>query len=114
LLIGYERDMPTPPANPGSSPFVSALPSRAASIASIYEDSCERQGSTGTGLDGAGCGTVVENARQKHSTGPESPSSNLLGRYIPITSPAERPARPLVRRNRTTFTSNLGHSIVEE
>lgn len=112
MLIGYERDMPTPPANPGSSPFVSALPSRAASIASIYEDSRERQGSTG--LDGAGCDTVVEIAQQKHNTGLESPAPSLPGRHVPITSPAERPARPLVRRNRTTFTSNLGHSIVEE
>jgi hypothetical protein len=112
LLIGYERDMPTPPANPGSSPFVSALPSRAASIASIYEDSRERQNSTG--LDGAGYGTAVETSQQKHSTGLEPPAPNLPGRYIPVTNPAVRPARPLVRRSRTTFTSSLGHSIMEE
>lgn len=104
--------MPTPPANPGSSPFVSALPSRAASIASIYEDSCERH--SNTDLDGAGYGNAVGSAQRRHSTGPELPSSNLPGRYILITSPVERPARPLVRRNRTTFTSSLEHSIVEE
>lgn len=112
MLIGYERDTPTPPANPGSSPFVSALPSRAASIASIYEDSCERH--SNNDLDGAGYGNAVESAQQKHSTGPELPPSNLPGRHIPITSPVEGAARPLVRRNRTTFTSSLEHSIVEE
>ena len=112
MLIGYERDMPTPPANPGSSPFVSALPSRAASIASVYEDSYEQHSSTG--LDGAGCGTAVEILQQKHSTGLEPPAPNVPGRYVPITNPAVRPARALVRRSRTTFTSTLGHSIMEE
>jgi hypothetical protein len=112
LLIGYERDMPTPPANPGNSPFVSALPSRAASIASVYEDSCERQNTTG--LDGAGCGTRVEATQQNHNRGLESPAPNLAGPFVPITSPAEQPARLLVRRKRTTFTSSLGHSIMEE
>ena len=112
MLIGYERDMPTPPDNPGSSPFVSALPSRAASIASIYEDSCEQH--SNTGLDGAGYGTAVDIAQQKHNVSLESPAPSLPGRHIPITSPAERQPRPLTRRNRTTFTSSLGHSIVEE
>jgi hypothetical protein len=110
LLIGYERDMPTPPANPGNSPFVSALPSRAASITSIYEDSCERQSSTG--LDGAGCGSPVDIAQQKYNNGLESPTSNLPGRYVLNTSPAEQPAKSLTRRKRTTFTSSL--SIMEE
>lgn len=112
MLIGYERDMPTPPANPGSSPFVSALPSRAASTASIYEDSCEQH--SFTGLDGAGFGNAVGTAQQKHNAGLKSPAPSLPGRHVPIMSPAERSARPLVRRNRITFTSNLGHSIVEE
>jgi hypothetical protein len=112
LLIGYERDMPTPPANPGNSPFVSALPSRAASIASIYEDSRERQNSTG--LDGTGCGTRVEATQQNHNKGPESLAPNLPGPCVPIRSPAEQPAKSLTRRKRTTFTSSLGHSIVEE
>jgi hypothetical protein len=112
LLIGYERDMPTPPANPGNSPFVSALPSRAASIASIYEDSRENHSSTG--LDGAGCGTSVRVARQNDSKGLEPPTPNLPGRCLPITSPADQPAKSLTRRKRTTFTSSLGHSIMEE
>jgi hypothetical protein len=112
LLIGYERDMPTPPANPGHSPFVSAVPSRAASTASIYEDA---QGHLSpTGLDGAGCGTAIETAEQKRSLGLEPTASVFPGRYVPVTSPAERPARPLARRSRTTFTSSLEHSIAEE
>ncbi|KAM0707554.1 hypothetical protein Q7P35_004199 [Cladosporium inversicolor] len=104
--------MPTPPANPGRSPFVSALPSPAASSISVHEDSCERHSSTG--LDGTGGGTAVEIAQQKHNNGLESPAPNPPVRYVPVTSPAERPARPLVRRSRTTFTSSLGHSIIEE
>lgn len=112
MLIGYERDMPTPAANPGNSPFVSALPSRAASIASVYEDSCERQ--SYTGLDGAGCGTRVEATQQNHSNGLESSTPNVPGPYVPITSPAEQPAKSLTRRKRTNFTSSLGHSIMEE
>ena len=112
MLIGHERDMPTPPANPGNSPFVSALPSRAASIASIYEDSRERQNSTG--LDGAGCGTIVETSQQDQRAGLELPAPNLAERYVPITNLVERPARTPMRRGRTTFTSSLGHSIVEE
>jgi hypothetical protein len=98
LLIGYKRDMPTPPANPGHSPFVSAVPSRAASSTSIYHESHDHL--SPTGLDGAGCGTVVEIAEQKRSA--------------PAPGPAERPTRSLARRSRATFTSSLGHSIVEE
>jgi hypothetical protein len=112
LLIGHERDMPTPPANPGNSPFVSALPSRAASIASIYEDSRENHSSTG--LDGAGCGTAVGITQQNHNKGPESLAPNLPGPYVPFRRTAEQPAKSLTRRKRTTFTSSLGHSIMEE
>lgn len=104
--------MPTPPTNSGRSPFVSAVPSRAASATSIYHDSHGHL--SPTGLDGAGYGTAVDVAEQKHNTGLEPPAPVPPGHYVPITNPAERPARSLARRSRTTFTSSLGHSIVEE
>jgi hypothetical protein len=109
LLLGCERDMPTPPSDPGSSPFVSAAASRAASIASIYEDSHERQNSTG--LDGAGYGGPEDPQKQGMSA---LPPSNLPGQYVPSPLPGARSTRPLVRKARRTFASSLGHSIAEE
>jgi hypothetical protein len=110
LLLGYERDMPTPPSDPGSSPFVSAAASRAASIASIYEDSHERLSSTG--LDGAGYGRPE--ATRKHGTEPALPPSTSTGQNVPSMLPGARSTRPLVRKARRTFASSLGHSIAEE
>jgi hypothetical protein len=110
LLLGYERDMPTPPSDPGSSPFVSAAASRAASIASIYEDARERHSSTG--LDGAGCGGPEDT--QKHGTESAESASTIPGQYVPSPIPGARSTRPLVRKARRTFASSLGHSIAEE
>lgn len=113
MLLGYERDPPNSPQNPGSSPFTSAETSRAPTTSSLYEDARER--ANFTGLDGAGCRTFDDSVRQEQNMtlGP-SPASSTIEHYVSITTQAERPARPLTRKARSIFTSSLGQSIAEE
>jgi len=87
----------------GSSPFVSAATSRAATTSSIYEEGIERRSSTG--LDGQGCGVSVVDADLQNSTGLEAPLPNVTGRSSSLAPYAERPARPMIRKGRSTFGS---------
>ena len=92
--------MPISPGD-GSIPFLSAPTSRAATAASLYEKSRERRSSTG--LDGEGCAVTVVDADVEDSTGLGGRLPSLTGRCIPLAPYAERPARSLNRKGRSTF-----------
>ena len=74
-----------------------------ATTASIYEEPRERR--SFTGLDGEGCGVSIVDVDLQDYTGLEARLPNVTGRSSSLAPYAERPARPLIRKDRSTFGS---------